>query len=119
MPRLATIVRTADDRIVDLGTLRAAKRVCLELMRVAVPNPDKAAGGLSISPLLSHIRLASSVSTIRETVMRVFRHLEVARILECDHETHAVTIIDSGGLDALINTGFPDDDEERGASKPR
>ena len=51
--------------------------------------------------------------------MHVFRHLEVARILERDDETHAVTIIDAGGLDALINTGFPDDDEERGTSEPR
>lgn len=119
MRRLATIVRTADDRIVDLSTLRAEKRVCLQLMRAAVPNPDKTAGGLTISPPLSHTRLASSVSTTRETVMRVFRHLEAARIIERDHETHAVTILDPGGLDALINTGFPDDDEERGASEPR
>lgn len=119
MRRLATIVRTADDRIVDLSTLRAEKRVCLELMRAAVPNPDKAAGGLTISPPLSHTRLASSVSTTRETVMRVFSHLEPAQILERNHAAHAVTIIDPGGLHALINTGFPDDDEERGASEPR
>ena len=67
MRRLAAIVRRADDRIVDLSTLRAEKRVYLELMRAAVPNPDQAAGGLVISPPLSHTRLASRVSTLSPT----------------------------------------------------
>lgn len=74
MTRLASIVRSATGRIMDLSTLGANNRVHAELLRLAKPNlrQDNTA---VISPIPIHGDIASRVSTTRETVARVLGDL--------------------------------------------
>ncbi len=72
--RLARIVRTCDDRIMDLSTLGAVQRVYVELLRMA--KPDAAGAGFwVIYPMPPHKEIAARASTTRETVARVLSQL--------------------------------------------
>jgi CRP-like cAMP-binding protein len=72
--RLARIVRTCDDRIMDLSTLGAVQRVYLELLRMC--KPDAAGAGFwVIYPMPPHKEIAARASTTRETVARVLSQL--------------------------------------------
>ncbi len=74
MRRLARIVRTCDDRIMDLSTLGAVQRVYVELLRLAKPDPVTA-GAWIIYPMPTQSEIASLASTTRETVARVISQL--------------------------------------------
>lgn len=81
MRRLASIIRTCDDRIMDLSTVRAVHRVHAELVRLAIPDvvaPDNRV----IRPMPTHSDIASRVSTTRETVARVLGQLAGDGIVE-------------------------------------
>ena len=81
MMRLARIVRTADERIMDLSTLAAHNRVHAELLRQA---RTQIVDGRSarIEPVPVHSDIASRVSTTRETVARVLNDLARKGIVE-------------------------------------
>jgi CRP-like cAMP-binding protein len=81
MKRLAGIVRTADDRIMDLSTLAAHNRVHAELLRQA-RNHMTNRNAAQIEPIPVHGNLASRVSTTRETVARVLNDLARKGIVE-------------------------------------
>jgi CRP/FNR family transcriptional regulator, cyclic AMP receptor protein len=72
--RLARIIRTSDDRILDLSTLGAVQRVCQELLRMAEPDPVTPDSWL-IYPMPTQSTIAGRVSTTRETVARVLGFL--------------------------------------------
>ncbi|GLQ07540.1 Crp/Fnr family transcriptional regulator [Sneathiella chinensis] len=74
MQRLAVIIRTNDDRILDLSTLGAVQRVCQELLRMAETDPINKDSWL-IYPMPTQSVIASRVSTTRETVARVLGQL--------------------------------------------
>jgi CRP-like cAMP-binding protein len=79
--RLAKIVRTCDDRIMDLSTLGAVQRVYLELLRMC--KPDAAGAGFwVIYPMPAHKEIAGRASTTRETVARVISHLTHENVVE-------------------------------------
>lgn len=76
MRSLASIVRSATDRIMDLSTLAANNRVHADLLRLARANLDEDNDNqASISPIPVHGDVASRVSTTRETVARVMNDL--------------------------------------------
>ncbi len=79
--RLAHIIRTADERIMDLSTLKAVQRVYVELIKLlpSAPGPD---GIYVISPIPTQRELARRASTSRETVARVVSQLMKGGILE-------------------------------------
>jgi CRP-like cAMP-binding protein len=71
---LAGMVRRADERIVEVGSLRAVNRVYAALLRLAEPDP--AAPGLwVIRPLPALRELASQSSTTRELVASALNRL--------------------------------------------
>lgn len=74
MRKLAMIVRSCDERIMDLATLGAMQRVILDLCRMAKPDPITA-GSWLIYPCPAQREIASRASTTRETVARVFSQL--------------------------------------------
>ena len=74
MRRLATIVRSCDERIMDLATLGAMQRVIMELCRLAKPDPITP-GSWMIYPCPAQREIAARASTTRETVARVFTQL--------------------------------------------
>lgn len=72
LKRLSHIIRTADDRIMDLSTLKAVQRVYIELLRLA---EDDAEEGCRIAVLPIQRDMARRASTTRETVSRVLSQL--------------------------------------------
>ena len=81
MRRLARIIRTDDDRIMDLSTLGAVQRVYVELLRMGRPDPA-GTDALAIFPLPPHKEIASRASTTRETVARVISQLTSDGLVE-------------------------------------
>ncbi|WP_416896651.1 MAG: Crp/Fnr family transcriptional regulator [Minwuia sp.] len=74
MKRLARIIRTCDERIMDLSTLGAVQRVYLELLRLAEEDPVTQ-GAWVIYPMPTQSNIAARASTTRETVARVISQL--------------------------------------------
>ncbi len=72
--KLAAIIRTNDERIMDLSTLGAHQRIYMELLRLAAPDPVSQ-GRWMIYPLPTQSDMAAKVSTSRETVARVISQL--------------------------------------------
>ncbi len=78
--RLARMVRTGDQRIMELTTLAASQRVYAELLRMA--KPDAAAlDRWVVHPLPPLREIASRVSTTRETVARAMSQLYESRLV--------------------------------------
>lgn len=70
MKRLASMVRQASKRVVEVSTLAAQSRVNAELLRLASAHQTECNAAV-IRPAPVHSELASRVSTTRETVARV------------------------------------------------
>lgn len=86
MEMLVRIVRTSDDRIMDLATLSAYQRVYSELLKLMKPDPVRA-GSWLIYPLPTQAQIAAQASTTRETVARVLSHLSGDGIAERKSKT--------------------------------
>ncbi|MEE8443884.1 MAG: Crp/Fnr family transcriptional regulator, partial [Alphaproteobacteria bacterium] len=81
MRKLAAMVRSASQRIMDLSTLGAHNRVHGELLRLARENIP-ADGVVRIRPAPLHADIAARVGTARETVARVLGDLARDGIVE-------------------------------------
>ena len=90
--RLAHIIRTADDRIMDLSTLKAVQRVYVELARLA--EVDEKTGQCLVRPLPTQRDIARRASTSRETVARVLGQLARAEIVEREGRTLHIHDVD-------------------------
>lgn len=86
MEKLVRIVRTSDDRIMDLATLSAYQRVYSELLKLVKPDPVRQ-GSWLIYPLPTQAQIASQASTTRETVARVLSHLSSDGVAERKSKT--------------------------------
>lgn len=84
--KMVRIIRTADDRIMDLATLGAHQRVCIELLRLAKADPVKA-GCWMVYPLPTQAEIAALASTTRETVARVMSQLSEDGLIRKVHKT--------------------------------
>ena len=78
--RLAAIVRTGDERIMDLTTLGAHQRIYRELIRLMEPDPVTA-GSWVIWPVPTQSNIASRTGTTRETVTRVLGQLRDSELV--------------------------------------
>ncbi len=107
--RLARIIRTCDDRIMDLSTLGAHQRVYLELLRLAEPDPDDD-GALLIASMPAQKEIASKASTTRETVTRAISQLVADSIAERSHKS--LRFHDRTRLERLATSLDPDWGEE-------
>jgi len=99
MLRLATMVRTTTDRLIDLSTLGAHHRVHVELLRLA-HQAAKVNGVPAIKPIPIHSELAARVSTTRETVARVLSDLSRRRIMKRDAD--ALIVMDIDRLEEMV-----------------
>lgn len=79
--RLAGIVRSCDERIMDLSTLGAVERVYRQLLQLAEESPVDP-GNWLIRPLPTHKAIAAMASTTRETVARSISQLVSGDIVE-------------------------------------
>ena len=81
LQRLAGIVRSCDERIMDLSTLGAVERVYRQLLRLAEESPVDL-GSWLIRALPTHKAIAAMASTTRETVARSVSQLAAGNIVE-------------------------------------
>lgn len=102
MRRLAAMVRTATDRIIDLSTLGANNRVHAELLRQARSAEIREDGAALIKPIPVHGDIASRVSTTRETVARVMNDLARKGIVRRDRD--ALVILDVERLEDMVES---------------
>ena len=102
LQNLAAMVRSADERIMDLSTLSAINRVHSELLRLAVLDDDDDNIAI-ITPMLTHSDIAARASTTRETVSRVLSNLSRIRIL--DRGNNAFRVLDVERLTNMIEAG--------------
>lgn len=79
--RLAAIVRSCDERIMDLSTLGAVQRVYQHILRLAQESPV-APGTYLIRSVPTHKSIAAMASTTRETVARSLSQLSSTGIIE-------------------------------------
>jgi CRP-like cAMP-binding protein len=83
MTRLAALVRSLSDRVIDLSTLGVQNRIHAEILRLArVAGVERNRARLEPGP--KHADIASQVSTYREQVTRELSALARAGILEKD-----------------------------------
>ncbi len=107
MDKLVRIVRSADDRILDLATLSAYQRVYVEILRMKKPDPVRPNSWL-VYPLPTQAQIAALASTTRETVARVLSQLNHDHIAERKSKT--LYIRDLPKLQALaVKSGQPGD----------
>ena len=99
MERMAKIIRTSTERIMDLSTLGANNRVHAELLRLAKPcaEDDNAA---MIKPIPIHGDIASRVSTTRETVARVLSDLARSGLVK--RENDRLIVLDVEQLTEMV-----------------
>ena len=108
MERLAAVIRTSDERIIDLCTLPAPQRIYAELLRMAEPD-DVAPGSWVIRPMRTHAEIASRANTTRETVTRAFGHLVTNGIVE--RMSKSLYIRDREQLAQLAQSGIEEEKE--------
>ncbi len=100
LERLTAIIRSCDERIMDLSTLGAVQRVYLQILRIAEENqPAEPGEAWRISPVPTQKAIASLASTTRETVARSMSQLVAAGIIE--REGNTVLVHDFDRLEAL------------------
>ncbi|MEM8786288.1 MAG: Crp/Fnr family transcriptional regulator, partial [Pseudomonadota bacterium] len=75
LKKLVGIVRSADERIMDLATLSAYQRVYRRILELKRPDPVRQDSWL-IYPLPTQAEIAAQASTTRETVARVLGQLQ-------------------------------------------
>ncbi len=79
--RLTDIVQRYEQRIMELSTLSAVKRIHVELFRLAKFDVHRS-GHWVVSPIPTHSYIASRAGTSRETVVRAINQLTVAGNIE-------------------------------------
>ena len=99
--RLTEMVRQSDSRIMDVSTLSARERVCLELLRRAKVGGGRPANTAAIQPLPNQGEMAGRVSTTRETVSRILADLARQALLR--REDEALVLTDLGRLITLAH----------------
>jgi CRP-like cAMP-binding protein len=102
LKRLARVVREGTDRITDLSLLSAEQRVCLELLRLARPDPALLKS-FAIFPVPTQNMIANSVGVSRETVARIFGRLTRRKVIE--RKSRTLYILDRDKLEEMAMTG--------------
>jgi CRP/FNR family transcriptional regulator, cyclic AMP receptor protein len=102
--RLAAIIRTSNDRIMDLSTLGAYSRVYAEILRRARALAAEDADSALIDPLPVHSDLAAQCGTTRETVARAVSDLIKKGIAE-KQGAGGLNIKDLWGLKDIVEGG--------------
>ena len=78
--QLSHRIRFADKRLTEVSLLRTEQRACMELIRLAKPDPNKP-GSYFILQMPSHANFANMIGSSRETVTRIFGKLKEQSII--------------------------------------
>ncbi|PIW26629.1 MAG: Crp/Fnr family transcriptional regulator [Rhodospirillales bacterium CG15_BIG_FIL_POST_REV_8_21_14_020_66_15] len=74
LKRLAAVIRLGDERLADVSLLGAEQRVCMELIRMAEPDPNDPRRYL-VFPVPTQTNFANMIGASRETVSRILGRL--------------------------------------------
>lgn len=74
LKRMAAVIRLSDERLADVSLLGAEQRVCMELIRMAEPDPDDPERYV-VSPVPTQTNFANMIGASRETVSRIMGRL--------------------------------------------
>ena len=99
MQRLAQVIRSSTERIMDLSTLGANNRVYAELVRLAHEGGEDEMGAVK-KPIPFHGDIASRVSTTRETVARVLSALTKKSLIK--RKGNELRILDLARLEEMV-----------------
>jgi CRP-like cAMP-binding protein len=99
MKRLASLVRSLSERVIDLSTLGVQNRIHAEILRLA-REAGVERNRARIDPGPKHADIASQVSTYREQVTRELSALAKAGILQKDGA--ALVVRDVGRLEKMV-----------------
>jgi CRP/FNR family transcriptional regulator, cyclic AMP receptor protein len=99
MKRLAALVRSLSERVIDLSTLGVQNRIHAEILRLA-REAGVARNSARIQPGPKHADIASQVSTYREQVTRELSALAKAGILGKDGS--ALVVRDMKRLEKMV-----------------
>ena len=101
LQRLSSMVRSGDDRVLELSILEAKQRICAELLRLA--EPDSSAADLwVIRPLPPLRQIAGNASTTREIVANTLGQLYPRNVAQRKGEN--LYILDRQALENLART---------------
>ncbi len=100
MQRMATIIRFANERIIELSTFGANNRIHAEILRLAHKQGVEKDGKIYISPIPVHSDIAARISTVRETVARTMSDLAKQGIVT--RENGALVVHDVRRLEQLV-----------------
>lgn len=74
LKRMAAVIRLSDERIADVSLLGAEQRVCMELIRMAEPDPEDP-NRFVVFPVPTQTNFANMIGASRETVSRIMGRL--------------------------------------------
>lgn len=100
MQRMSTIIRQANDRIIELSTLCANDRIYAEILRLALKYGVEKEEKIYISPAPVHSDIAARISTARETVARAMSSLSKRKIVT--RESGALIVQDIKKLSDIV-----------------
>jgi len=79
--RLANLVRSLSERVIEFSSLGVKNRIHAELLRLARVNMDNVNRAM-ISPAPTHVEIASRISTHREAITRELTQLTSSGLIE-------------------------------------
>ena len=97
--RLATIIRSADERIEHLSLMTAEQKICFELLS-NLKADSKNKHQLHIYPVQTQTELASITGTTQNTVARIFSKLYKAGAIE--RKGKALKVLNPGYLEKIV-----------------
>ena len=96
--RLADVIRQSSQRIAEISGLTEVQRVYLELLRLAVPNPE-GDGHWEIRPVPLHKEIAGWAGTTTDIVGRALGHLMKAGLVQ--RRSGALLVLDRKRIETM------------------
>ena len=96
LEKLSKDLREMNDRLIQIFSLDVERRACIELMRMAQPDPKNPLIYL-VNPMPTQMNFATLIGSSRETVSRVIGRLKEQKIVE--YTTNGLCIIDRERLE--------------------
>ena len=96
LKKLSTNLRASNERLTDIFALGAEQRACIELIRMAKPDPQQPDFYL-VTQMPTHASFANMIGSSRETVSRIMSRLKSDAIISST--AHGLQIIDRRQLE--------------------
>lgn len=78
--KLSSNLRELDKRLINILSLGAEQRACIEIIRMAEPDPE-APGRYCVVEMPTHSNFANLIGSSRETVSRILSRLKTDRLI--------------------------------------